>query len=159
MIYGAWILLLGLLSLLFSQWLQREANPNRELILAAQPEAQREIVLKRNRSGHYRVGGTINGIEAEFMLDTGATYVALSESLADQAGLDHLARTQSITANGTVPGWFSLIDEVALGPIILRDVKAVILPAMPDNEVLLGMSFLKHLKLEQQGDSLRLSLP
>ncbi|MES9980412.1 MAG: TIGR02281 family clan AA aspartic protease, partial [Candidatus Thiodiazotropha sp. 6PLUC5] len=45
------------------------------------------------------------------------------------------------------------------GPITMRNVKASILPNMPEREVLLGMSFLKHLKLSQQGDELEISLP
>jgi aspartyl protease family protein len=159
MIYLSWVLLLALLSLLFSQWLQREENPNRQVVLTSQQESGGEIVLRRNRAGHYRVPGSINGVEVNFMLDTGATYVAVSQSLADRAGMDRLARTQSITANGTVTSWLSRIDEVGLGPILMRDVRAVILPAMPNNEVLLGMSFLQHLKLEQQGDRLKLSMP
>jgi aspartyl protease family protein len=159
MIYLSWVLLLAMLSLLFSQWLQRVENPNRQVVLTNQQDARGEIVLRRNRAGHYRVPGSINGVDVDFMLDTGATYVAVSQSLADRAGMDRLARTQSVTANGTVTSWLSRIDEVGLGPIRMRDVRAVILPSMPNNEVLLGMSFLKHLKLEQQGDRLKLSMP
>jgi aspartyl protease family protein len=159
MIYLSWVLLLALLSLLFSQWLQREENPNRQVVLTSQQDAQGEIELRRNRAGHYRVPGSINGVDVDFMLDTGATYVAVSQSLAERAGMQRLARTQSITANGTVTSWLSRIDEVGMGPIVMRDVRAVILPTMPGNEVLLGMSFLKHLKLEQQGDRLKLSMP
>jgi len=48
---------------------------------------------------------------------------------------------------------------VRLGSIVLRDVRATILPGMTGDEVLLGMSFLKHLKLEQQGESLKITLP
>ncbi len=159
MIYLSWVLLLALLSLLFSQWVQREQNPNRQVVLTTQQAGGGEIVLRRNRAGHYRVPGSINGIDVDFMLDTGATYVAVSQSLAERAGMQRLARTQSITANGTVTSWLSRIDEVALGSISMRDVRAVILPSMQNNEVLLGMSFLRHLKLEQQGDRLTLSLP
>ncbi|MCU7843589.1 MAG: TIGR02281 family clan AA aspartic protease [Candidatus Thiodiazotropha sp. (ex Monitilora ramsayi)] len=159
MIYGAWVLLLLLLTLLFSQWLDRQNNPNRQLIDMATQNGVAELVLKRNRAGHYLVPGTINGVEVDFLLDTGATYVAVPQSIAEKAGLNRLARTQSMTANGLTPSWLSEIAEVRIGPITMRDVRAAILPSMPGNEVLLGMSFLKHLKLEQQGDSLKLTLP
>lgn len=159
MIYGAWLLLLVLLTLLFSQWLDRQNNPNRQLTKLVVLDGVEEVVLKRNRAGHYLAPGVINGVDVNFLLDTGATYVAVPQSVADRAGLNRLARIQSQTANGIVPSWLSEIAEVRLGPIVMRDVRATIIPAMQGNEVLLGMSFLKHLKLEQQGDTLSLAVP
>ncbi|MCU7885403.1 MAG: retroviral-like aspartic protease family protein, partial [Candidatus Thiodiazotropha sp. (ex Lucinoma annulata)] len=92
-------------------------------------------------------------------LDTGATFVAVSSSLAEKAGLEKGMSAHSQTANGVVRSWLTEIDQLQLGPIIMRNVKATILPNMPNNEVLLGMSFLKHLSLKQQGDELVISLP
>lgn len=157
MILGAWLLLLLLLTLLFSQWLEKRNNPNRELMVTTGEGAKAEVVLKRNRAGHYVAPGHINGVAVTFLLDTGATYVAVSSSLADKAGLRRGMQAQSRTANGVVRSWLTVIGQLRLGPIEMRDVKATILPSMPDDEVLLGMSFLKHLTLKQQGGELVIS--
>lgn len=159
MIVGAWLLLLVLLSVFFSQWLERQANPNQQLRAVIDQGGASAVVLKRNRAGHYLAPGDINGVAVTFLLDTGATYVAVPQSVADKAGLKRGPVTQSMTANGVASSWLTEIDEVRLGPIVLRGVRATILPGMPGDEVLLGMSFLKHLKLEQQGDSLRITVP
>jgi aspartyl protease family protein len=154
MILGAWSLLLLLLTLLFSQWLDNQKNPNRNLKVSIDDGGDVALVLKRNRAGHYVAPGRINGVVVRFLLDTGATYVAVSPGLADKAGLQRGMQAQSRTANGVVRSWLTRIDQLQLGPIEMRDVKATILPNMPDDEVLLGMSFLKHLTLKQQGGEL-----
>lgn len=154
MILGAWSLLLLLLTLLFSQWLDKQSNPNRVLNVSKDEGGEVALVLKRNRAGHYVAPGRINGVAATFLLDTGATYVAVSSGLAERAGLRRGMPAQSRTANGVVRSWLTSIDQLQLGPFEMRDVKATILPSMPDDEVLLGMSFLKHLTLKQQGGEL-----
>ncbi len=154
MILFAWLLLLLLLTLLFSQWLDKRNNPNRDLQVTTIGGGKTGVVLQRNRAGHYVAPGRINGIDVTFLLDTGATYVAVSSSLAERAGLQRGMPMQSRTANGVVRSWLTRIDRLQLGPIEMREVKATILPSMPDGEVLLGMSFLKHLSLRQQGGEL-----
>jgi aspartyl protease family protein len=154
MILGAWLLLILLLTLLFSQWLEKQKNPNRALNVTASENGKVAVVLKRNRAGHYVAPGFINGIAVIFLVDTGATYVAVSSSLADKAGLQRGMPAQSRTASGVVRSWLTEIDQLQLGPIEMRDVRATILPSMPDDEVLLGMSFLKHLTLKQQDGEL-----
>ncbi|MEL0584907.1 MAG: TIGR02281 family clan AA aspartic protease [Candidatus Thiodiazotropha sp. (ex. Lucinoma kazani)] len=159
MVIGAWLLLLVLLTLFFSQWLERQRNPNRQLSVTVNAGDDVAVVLKRNRAGHYIAPGLINGVAVTYLLDTGATFVAVSSSLAKKAGLEKGMSAHSQTANGVVRSWLTEIDQLQLGPIIMRNVKATILPNMPNNEVLLGMSFLKHLSLKQQGDELVISLP
>jgi aspartyl protease family protein len=155
--YGSWLLLLVLLTFLFSRWLDYQENPNRNLSVST--EGGGSVELLRNRSGHYVATGLINGIEVTFLLDTGATHVAVSESLAQRAGLRKGLSGSSMTANGMVRTWLTVIDEVRLGPILQRQVRASILPSMHGNEVLLGMSFLKHLELIQRGDRLIIRPP
>jgi aspartyl protease family protein len=157
MILSAWLLLLLLLTLLFSQWLEQRNNPNRELKVTTTDGGQTTVVLQRNRAGHYVAPGRINGVAVTFLLDTGATYVAVSSAIAERAGLVRGMPVQSRTANGVVRSWLTKIDQLQLGPIEMREVKATILPTMPDNEVLLGMSFLKNLTLKQQGGELHIS--
>jgi aspartyl protease family protein len=94
-----------------------------------------------------------------FLLDTGATQVALSAVLADRLGLRRGAPMSSLTANGYVKSWLTRLDRVELGPFLMRDVQAAILPSMPSDEVLLGMNFLKHLELTQKGSELFIKAP
>jgi aspartyl protease family protein len=153
MILGAWVGLLIILTLFFSSYLERVNNPN------ASPETStngsvKEVMLKRNRSGHYVANGIINDKEVTFLLDTGATDVALSDELATTLGLRRGAYITSQTANGTVTARQTTLSEVSIGSIRLQNVRASILPGIPDDEVLLGMSFLKHLELVQRGNQL-----
>jgi aspartyl protease family protein len=157
MIIAAWIGFAALLTFLFQDVLDRQWNPNQDLAATSAEEAA--VVLDRNRFGHYVATGSINGEPVEFLLDTGATHVSVPASLADRLGLKRGAPAQVSTANGVIRTWRTVIDEVALGPIVLRDVPAGINPAMDGDLVLLGMSVLKHLDLEQRGGTLRISRP
>ncbi len=59
-----------------------------------------------------------------------------------------------MTANGVVDTWSTRLDRVDLGGLLMRQVPASVLPNMPGGEVLLGMSYLRHLELIQRGDTL-----
>ena len=159
MIYSTWILILLLLTLLFSNWLDHRQNPNRILQIKPGVDGNSAIILQRNRAGHYVAPGFINDESVVFLVDTGATQVALSEDLANRIGLKQGASTTSLTANGPVRSWLTKLDRVELGPIVMHDVQALIMPSMPTGEVLLGMSFLKHLELVQKGNQLIVRAP
>ena len=154
LIVGAWILLLALLTLVFSSILDYQHNPNRVVGTVTDGQGIPEVVLKRNKAGHYVATGMINGRSVIFLVDTGATDVAVSESLAVELGLKRGARVSSMTANGTVFSWQTRLKEVALGAIRLRNVRGSILPTMEGDAVLLGMSFLRELELVQRGGQL-----
>jgi len=159
MIIAAWLLILLLFTALFSGWLERENNPNRFLQVETGGDGKTAVVLERNRAGHYVAPGMINGEPVVFLLDTGATQVALSAGLADRIGLRRGAPMSSLTANGYVRSWLTRLDRVELGPFVMHDVQAAILPSMPGDEVLLGMNFLKHLELTQKGGQLVIRAP
>jgi aspartyl protease family protein len=157
MLVAAWVLVLALLTWLFDDQITRQFNPNRNPEGQVTAEGVREVTLQRNAQGHYVANGTINDRPVQFLLDTGATDVAVSEKLADALGLVREGGAFSQTANGVVPVWRSRLDTVALGPIRLHEVRASILPSMPAAEqVLLGMSFLKRLELVQRDGTLTL---
>jgi aspartyl protease family protein len=111
-------------------------------------------VLKRNHFGHYVTSGTVNGDPVEFLLDTGASDVAIPADLADRLGLKRGPPVQYQTANGTITAYRTTIDSVAIGPMVVRNVPASINPGMHDMEILLGMSVLKHVEFTQRGDTL-----
>lgn len=154
----AWVAGLALLTGIFQDQLESRFNPN------ASPEVQvdrhgiQQVVLERNAKGHYVAGGFINGVPVTFLLDTGATDVAIPEALADRLRLDRLAGGISQTANGPVAVWRTRLDEVRLGSLGLRDVSASILPSMAAGDpVLLGMSFLKQVDFSQSDGQLVLT--
>lgn len=156
MIVAAWLMVLALLTFTFHTYLERRENPNRNPESRVGEAGVKEVILKRNPSGHYVAGGEINGSRVKFLLDTGATDVAISEALANKLKLRRGAARISRTANGNVRSWSTVLDNVKLGSINLNDVRASILPTMNAGEVLLGMSFLKQLELVQRGNLLTL---
>lgn len=135
--------------LFFRQWDVGQFNPN------AKVQTQGgEIVLQANRSGHYVASGQINGETVTFLLDTGATQVALSTDLANRLGLKRNAQVAVDTANGRVAGYQTRLDRVRLGDIELNNIGALITDGIRDDVVLLGMSFLKHVEFTQRGSVL-----
>lgn len=150
MAWVASLLVLGMFYLYFENSLQARTNPNRQL----QITAGSDLVLKRSADGHYVFPGTINGQPVTFLLDTGATLVSVPAGLAGELGLKAGAYQQSITANGAVATRATRLDALAFGPFTLGGVPASINPGMAGDQVLLGMSVLKHLEFTQRGDVL-----
>jgi aspartyl protease family protein len=149
----AWLAFMALLGLGFSDILDRQHNPNQALV-TNYADGVREVVLQRNRQGHYLSSGRINGREVVFMLDTGATTIAIPARLASDLDLTIGQRFQTRTANGTADVYATVLDEVSIGDIRLNDVSAAVTPGLATNEVLLGMSFLRNIEFAQRGDSL-----
>lgn len=150
MALAASLLVLGMFYLYFDTRLEARDNPNRQLQVAPGSE----LVLKRSRDGHYVFPGTINGQPVTFLLDTGATLVSVPARLADELGLEPGRPMQTVTANGTVTARATRVDTLAFGPFEARDVPASLNPGMGGNQVLLGMSVLKHVEFTQRGDTL-----
>jgi len=159
MVYAAWVLLVGLLTLLFSRWLDFQHNPNRHLSITANAVGETQLTLRRNRMGHYVAPGRIDGVPVVFLLDTGATHVAIPQDIAQKIGLERGLPMTSMTANGMTTSWMTELRSIELGPFEMSGVKAAIMPNMPGKEVLLGMSFLRHLELNQKGGQLILRPP
>jgi aspartyl protease family protein len=149
----AWIIFLGFLFGIFDYLVSQHNNPNQN-ILTTTNGVQKEVVLQRNAYGHYVTSGTINTSNVVFLLDTGASDVAIPESLADEIGLVKGRAIIVKTANGNIKAFRTHLDSVAIGDIKLYDLNATILTNMAGKEVLLGMSFLKHFEIIQKGRSL-----
>jgi aspartyl protease family protein len=150
MAVAASLLVLVMFTLYFENRLEARDNPNRQL----QVTPGTELVLKRSRDGHYVFPGTINGQPVSFLLDTGATLVSVPAHLARDLGLEAGPPMQAVTANGTVMTRATRIDALAFGPFDVRGVPASLNPGMAGDQVLLGMSVLKHLEFSQRGDTL-----
>ncbi len=151
MVWIAWLLVLGLLTLFFNNVLDKQRNPNQQLG-AVDTGAAIEVTLQRNHYGHYVATGAINDQPVEFMVDTGATTVSIPADLAQQLGLQRGAAMSTSTANGVITTYATVLPVVSLGAIRVHDVRAHINPYGED--VLLGMSFLKNLEFTQRGDTL-----
>ncbi len=153
MIVVAWIVFLVLLYTIFEDQLLQRNNPNQNIVTTVNG-LQKEVVLQRNVYGHYVTSGTINNHPVTFLLDTGATDVAIPESVAEKIGLQK-GRTITVkTANGTTRAYRTRLDHVAISDIRLDNLNATILTNITGHEVLLGMSFLKHFEIVQKGRSL-----
>jgi len=150
----AWVVLLGLGVYFFSDLLGKQYNPNQSVQTRYAEDGVREVVLQRNKFGHYVTSGQINGKPVTFMLDTGATGVAIPSSVASQLGLRRGSAFPTQTANGMSTSYAAILDTVSVGAIELYDVSAGIAPGLQTKEILLGMSFLKHIEFTQRGNTL-----
>jgi aspartyl protease family protein len=154
----AWLLFLAMLTWGFSRWLAEQNNPNQE-VQSTRVNGTPSVVLKRNRQGHYVANGKINGQAVTFLVDTGATDVAVPLNWAKRLNLSAKGRAVSIqTANGVITAYRVTLDRVQLGAISQREVRAVIIPSK-SQEVLLGMSFLKRLEWTQKQNRLMIHQP
>ena len=149
----AWIIFLIILFAGFDYLISQRINPNQNIVTTVDG-FQKEIILQRNSYGHYVSSGTINGHRVTFLLDTGASDIAIPESIANRI---ELSKGQTIvvkTANGNAKAYRTRLDSVAVGEIKLYDLNATILPNITGDEILLGMNFLKHFEIIQKGRSL-----
>lgn len=152
MLIFTWIIILVGLTALFGDWEEKQYNPNQTIV----ETSPGEITLIRNRMNHYVLNGKINGIDVVFLLDTGATQVAVPAALGEKLGLLPGQAHQAMTANGIVTVRSTVIDQLEIGPIRLNDIRASLNPGMQGPQILLGMSALKDLEFTQSGNQLTL---
>lgn len=149
----AWAAGLGVLIFVFAKILDQQNNPNQSVATLTAGD-YREIVLKRNRQGHYVFDGEINRRKVTFLVDTGATTTAVPGQFEQALGLERGAPLQVSTANGRTTAYLTRLEQLALGEIEIHDVGAAIIPGMGVDEVLLGMNVLREFELVQRGDEL-----
>lgn len=124
---------------------------------APAPGGSDRVALSADARGHFITPGSINNRPTQFLVDTGASVVAIGQAEADRLGLSY--RTgQPVTlrtANGTAPGWALRLATVRIGDVTAYEVDAVVTPsAMP--AVLLGNSFLNRFSMRRDGDTMLL---
>jgi len=138
---------------------RQTAEPMKDLAMTAQPVApeaaplqsrwDREVRIAAARDHQYYIEAEVNRAKAQFLVDTGASYVALRDSDARNAGV-YTAWTDYTypvrTANGETKAAFVTLDEMEIGGIRIEGVKAFILPDDQLSVNLLGMSFLSRLE-------------
>jgi aspartyl protease family protein len=118
---------------------------------AAVPDmsASRSVTIPPNPQGHFEVEGRIDGRRLTFMVDTGASMIALTADTADNLGIHpagHDFTTMIRTANGVIKAAPVQLDMVEIDDIMVHDVAALVLPDGALSENLLGLSFLSRLR-------------
>jgi len=114
-------------------------------------------VLQANSSGHFHTTGKINGVTVKFLVDTGATFIAMGINEARRIGIDPGKGQMRLTAtaNGVVRTSIVRLNSVELGGIVLHNIDGAVLPSeLPF--VLLGMNFLSRTEMQHSGGVLTL---
>ena len=114
------------------------------------------VRIARGDGGMYLTAGMVNGKPVEFLVDTGATTVAMNDATARRLGIDYRAGERRLveTASGITESWFVTLREVAVGAIRVPNVQAGVIRGDQPSRALLGMSFLSRTRIEHEHDTL-----
>ena len=117
------------------------------------------VSLQINQMGQYITTGSINGSPVKFLVDTGANIVAMNTKTARELGVDASTgrKMRATTAGGTIASTEVYLGMVQVGDITVSNVQAVVLEGEFPTEVLLGMSFLRNVKIEENAGLMMLS--
>jgi aspartyl protease family protein len=132
-------------------------NPNKGVHTHQNAQGDKAVVLDSNHGHAYITHGKINGKLVTFLVDTGATQVSIPRRIADAIGLVPTSRSVKVrTASGVITTYQTFLDSVTIGEIELNHVEALINPDDRSEQILLGMSALKHLEMVQSDGKLTL---
>jgi aspartyl protease family protein len=129
--------------------LAHSASPKADVVATVALAGSRSISIPRDARGHFETEGRIEGQRIGFMVDTGASMIALNEKSAARFGLRPARgdfNATVTTANGTIKAARTRLAMVDVGGLVVRDVDAMVLPDEALSENLLGLSFLSKLK-------------
>lgn len=118
-----------------------------------------QLSITRGIGNHFWVAGSLNSYPVQFLVDTGATSVAMNEGQARRLGIDYRVAGRPMvasTAGGNVRGWRIKLDRVKVGSIEVLGVEGVVLEGDAPTEVLLGMSFLSRVRWREENGVLLL---
>jgi aspartyl protease family protein len=136
---------------------ERSYSLSREYSGGYAENQKKQLSIAKGIGGHYWVPGSVNGHTIHFLVDTGATSVALNEEHARRLGIDYRVSGQQLqvsTANGVARGWRVSLDRVKVGEIEVLGVDGVVLEGGSPGEALLGMSFLSRVGWKVSQDAL-----
>ena len=120
-------------------------------LLPSEPQVGKsgEVIVNRRIGGEFVIGAKVDGARVSFLFDTGASSVVLRDEDARRVGVDPKTldfNVSVVTANGAATAAPTRIAEIAIGPIVMRNVNALVVRPGALNESLLGMSFLERLQ-------------
>lgn len=149
-IAAVWLAVAGVLYLVFDRMEQK-----RQASLKPYALSSGDLVIPRQRDGHFHVEGEVNRQPVRFLVDTGASHVSVSQALAEQAGLPAGQSITLHTANGQRPGQLVRSVPVRAGHLVLNDTSITVgLSGMAPEQALLGQAFLKHFDVEISRDEM-----
>lgn len=117
-----------------------------------------EVAIVRNATNQYITDANINGKRIKVLVDTGATAVALSSKDAKRLGIRYKKGkpSQAVTASGVAKAYEVTLERISLGAITVRNVSAMVIEGGFPVQVLLGMSYLNHVNIREQGGTMYL---
>jgi len=117
------------------------------------------VTLYADSAGHYFADGYVNGASLKFLVDTGATAVALNSGDANYAGLDYRKGERILlqTASGNVVGYNVVINTLKIGGVVLNQVNAMVLEGGSPSVVLLGMTALNRMDMRRDATTMTLT--
>ncbi len=138
---------------------ERSYGLTRELSSGFAEPDRRQLSIAQGQGGHYWIAGSINGQPVQFLVDTGATSVAINEIQARRLGIDYRVDGRQIvvgTASGTAKAWRVNLNSVKVGAIDVLGVEAVVVEGGSPTDALLGMSFLNRVSWREEQGLLKL---
>ena len=143
-----WIALLGVMYVAMDQYLKPPVPVVR---------SDGSLQLERHRDGHFYVHGSINGQPVRFMVDTGASTIAVTDVLAQNAGLEGGETVQFHTANGTRLGRLVRAENITVGPFHARNLTVGTgYTGSNEQDALLGQNFLRQFDVLMRGEVMEL---
>lgn len=123
----------------------------------------RKIITERviiDNYGMFRSFGSINGHSVRFLVDTGASSVAMSAKKARSLGIQYQLEgtpTQASTASGLAKAWSVQLKSVSLGKLLVHNVRGMVIDGDYPRQILLGMTFLNRMKVEKEGNTMSIT--
>ena len=149
-IAASWLAVAALLYFVFDHFEQ-----NRKASLKPYASSTGDLVIPRQREGHFHVEGEVNRQPVTFLVDTGASHVSISQALAEQAQLPAGQKITLSTANGQLPGELVRGVPVRAGHLVLNDATITVgLSGLRPEQALLGQAFLRNFDVEIRRDDM-----
>ncbi|MEM7401677.1 MAG: TIGR02281 family clan AA aspartic protease [Pseudomonadota bacterium] len=120
---------------------------------------KKTVHIYRDGNGMFKTTGSINGYTVDFLVDTGASVIALNSAMAKRLGLQYKLKgeqTVVVTASGKEHAYSISLDQVKVGEIMLRNIRGVVIEGNDPDTPLLGMSFLGRLNIKNEGQQMSL---
>ena len=123
------------------------------------PRASAEVIISKDSNGMYSTVGSINGLPVPFLVDTGASTIAMNTQQARHLGIDFRVTGEPTfvgTASGVSKAFRVMLDNVSVGGITQKNIAALVIDGDFPVQTLLGMSFLGRLEIQRDGNIMRL---
>ena len=113
------------------------------------------LEIQRDRDGHFRVGGAVNGVPVQFMVDTGASIISITDRVAERAQLPEGVPMQFQTANGVREGTMRRADRIEVGPLTVNNLRVGTgYTGESEKDALLGQNFLRYFDVSMSGNTM-----